>query len=89
VAALPASAEQVEQAAATLAELVYEQWSAEAQVRALNDPEPMPVRWRLTTPDLMDHPHAIAPTGAPAFTGRADRIGQLTAAFRTLPAAGW
>jgi hypothetical protein len=28
VAALPASAEQVEQAAATLAELVYEQWSA-------------------------------------------------------------
>jgi hypothetical protein len=43
-AALPASAEQVEQAAATLADLVYEQWGAEAQARALDDPEPIPVR---------------------------------------------
>jgi hypothetical protein len=84
LAALPASAEQVEQAAATLAELVHEQWRTETQARALDDPEPMPVRWRLTTPELMDHPEVIAPGGGLTFAGSSDRIGELAAAFRAL-----
>jgi hypothetical protein len=57
---MTASQEQAEQAAATLAGLVYEQWCPEAQARALGDPEPMPVRWRLTTPDLMDRARILA-----------------------------
>jgi hypothetical protein len=54
-ARLPANAEQVNLAAATLASAVREQWTAEAHVRALGDPEAMPVQWQLT-PDLMDPP---------------------------------
>lgn len=84
LAAMPASAEQVEQAAATLAELVYEQWRAEAQARALDDPEPMPVRWRLTSPELMDHPEVITPGGGLGFAGSSDRISELAAAFQAL-----
>ena len=63
-ASLPATAEQVDQASATLAGLVREQWQEEARARALGDPEPMPVRWRLTSPSLMDHPTVITRGGS-------------------------
>src|ERR1700754_5138319 len=58
-ARLPSSAEQVDEAAATLAGLVREQWDDEARVRSLDDHEPMPVRWRLSGSGLMDHPDVI------------------------------
>lgn len=80
-----ASAEEADHAAATLAELVREQWTAEAQARALNDPVPMPVRWRLAEPSLMDHRSVITPYRPLEFAGRSDRIKMLAAAFRELP----
>jgi hypothetical protein len=85
-AGLPPTAEQVEQAAATLAGVVREQWTREAQARALGDPEPMPVRWRLASPVLMDHPQVIDPGGGPVtFSGSSDQVDALTAAFQALP----
>jgi hypothetical protein len=84
-AQIPATAEQVDLAAATLAGAAREQWIAEAQACALNDPEPIPVRWRLTTPDLMDHPAVINSGGLLTFLERSDQIGSLAAAFRALP----
>ena len=84
IAGLPATAEQLDLAAATLAGAVREQWTAEAQARSLDDPEPMPVRWRLSSPDLMDHPEVIEPDAVLVFDEQSDRIGQLAAAFKAL-----
>jgi hypothetical protein len=82
----PANAEQVEHAVATLAGLVREQWQEEANARALGDPEPMPVRWRLANPALMDHPAVITRGGGdPAFAGSSDRTAELADQFRALP----
>jgi hypothetical protein len=85
-AGLPPTAEQVDQAAATLAGVVRKQWTREAQARALGDPEPMPVRWRLASPKLMDHHQVISPGGGTlTFSGSSDRIQTLTRAFEALP----
>jgi hypothetical protein len=86
-AGLPATAEQLEQAATSLAGMVREQWDREAQVRALGDPEPMPIRWRLTNPALMDRPTVIAPEIDLVFEGlefRSLRTGRVG-----VRAAGW
>jgi hypothetical protein len=83
--ALPATAEQLDHAAWTLAGALREQWQAEAVARSLGDPEPMPVRWRLSNPSLMDDPAVIGLDEAVTFSGRSDRIGDLAAAFRALP----
>ncbi|MFI0409193.1 NACHT domain-containing protein [Actinomadura sp. 3N508] len=50
-----------------LAELVAEQWKDEARRRSLDDPDPIPVRWRTPAPGthtaaIMDHPDLIDPT---------------------------
>lgn len=64
--------------------LVIEQWRTEALVRSLDDPEPIPVHWRLTDrPELMDHPKLIA-SGRMSFTGRGDRPSGLAERFRRL-----
>ena len=68
----------------TLAEVVLAQWRQEARLRGLEDPAPMPVRWRLAAARVMDHPDVIAPDGL-SFEGRGDDIAQLVAAFRALP----
>jgi hypothetical protein len=85
--AAPVTAVQLRQAATTLAEVVAEQWTQEATARSLGDPEPMPVRWRLSprasgTP-VMDHPGMVAADGL-TFTGSSERITELVAAFRRL-----
>ena len=84
---MPATAEQVGRAAVTLAEVVAEQWSREAEARSLGDPEPMPVRWRLSTTMLgtpvMDHLEVIA-AGELTFTASSERISEAVAAFRGL-----
>ena len=83
VAAAPAAPEQLAQAANVLAGIVSEQWRREAEARALGDPEPMPVRWRLSEPAMMDHPQVIAPGGL-AFSGRSDQMTPLAGEFRRL-----
>ncbi|MGH3830818.1 MAG: hypothetical protein ACRDRS_10285, partial [Pseudonocardiaceae bacterium] len=51
----PVRSEQVTRAAQELQVAVREQWRKEAQARSLGDPDPMPVRWRLSDPAVMDH----------------------------------
>ena len=85
-ASTPATAEQLTQAAASLAGQVRAQWRREATMRSLGDPGPMPVRWGATSRYLMDHPHAIADPGTTGgFTTRTSDINQLTAQFLALP----
>jgi hypothetical protein len=76
-------AEQVARAAEELRAAVREQWRQEAEARLLGDPDPMPVRWRLSDPAVMDHHDLIAPTRL-WFAGRSDRIQALTDQFRRL-----
>jgi len=84
VEAAPAMPEQLVQSATVLAGIVSEQWRREAEARALGDPEPMPVPWRLTDPAVMDHPQVIAPGGQLAFSGRSDQMTPLVGQFRRL-----
>jgi hypothetical protein len=70
------------QAKDVLAGLVFEQWKFEAARRSLDDPDPMPVRWRLTD-EAMDHPRHIA-DGAVLVDGSSDQIAKLTHQFRAL-----
>ncbi|MBO1331839.1 hypothetical protein [Streptomyces sp. VRA16 Mangrove soil] len=72
------------QAADALAEAVREQWSAEALVHALWDPEPLDVRWRPAERALADHPENIHPAGP--IPGPHDAAGRtIGAAFAALP----
>ena len=67
-----------------LAGLVAEQWRVEAAVRSLDDPDPMPVRWRLTEhADVMDHPSNVA-SGKLLLAGSSDQIAELADRFRGL-----
>src|SRR4051812_27255909 len=68
-ASLPATADQVDQAAANLAAAVREQWSAEARSRALGDKVPMPVRWRLSRTTPMDFATMISSQQSLTFSG--------------------
>jgi NACHT domain-containing protein len=70
-------------AAEVLQAAVREQWRNEVEVRSLGDPDPMPVRWRLSDSALMDHDEHIASTSL-RFAGRSDRIPALTNQFRRL-----
>lgn len=89
VPAVP-TADALVQAKAALAELVKQQWKEEALLRLLDDPDPIPVRWR--TPeaaDLMDHPVNIDPAGAAAggaaglwWVASSADIGALAEKFR-------
>jgi ABC-type transport system involved in cytochrome bd biosynthesis fused ATPase/permease subunit len=76
-------AEQVARAAEELRAAVLVQWRLEAEARSLMDRDPMPVRWRLSNPDMMDHDEHIA-SGPLQFSGRGDRIAKLTAQFLQL-----
>ncbi|HZE00429.1 MAG TPA: NACHT domain-containing protein [Pseudonocardiaceae bacterium] len=79
----PARTSQVAQVAQELAAAVREQWRREAEVRSLGDPDPMPVRWRLSDPTVMDHGERIAPAPI-ALSGRSDQIPVLAEQFRHL-----
>ena len=80
----PRSSDEVAAATHTLAEVVLAQWRHEARLRGLEDPAPMPVRWRLASARVMDHPEVISPDGL-SFEGCGDDIAQLVASFRALP----
>ncbi|WP_435603570.1 NACHT domain-containing protein [Streptomyces sp. bgisy130] len=72
---------QADEAAGTLARLVEQQWAREAALRRLDDPVPLPVRWRDCPRLGADHQRL---TGGP-FSCRTDDPQGLAAAFRALP----
>lgn len=77
------STEELERAAGSLAGLVAEQWSEEAKARLLDDPDPMPVRWRATgRTELVDHP-VNRTSGVPDQVSSGDAPG-LVEYFRAL-----
>ncbi|MFC6086095.1 NACHT domain-containing protein [Sphaerisporangium aureirubrum] len=67
-----------------LAGLVGQQWRTEAMLRSLDDPDPIPVRWRTAGDDrLMDHPANLAPAPSP-LTVSSDDVAALAARFRAM-----
>lgn len=63
---------------------------ADARLWQLGSPDPVPVRWRIGSPELMDWPDAIAGGSAGRVTqlrwqGRSDRIGEMAESFRSMP----
>ncbi|HEX4811891.1 MAG TPA: NACHT domain-containing protein [Nonomuraea sp.] len=72
-------------AARVLAGLVERQWRAEARHRLLDDPEPIPVRWRLIADEtVMSQPRLITADAELTMTGRMNDIAALADAFRGL-----
>ena len=82
-AALPE--DRIARAKAMLAGQVAEAWKAEAALWALDDPDPMPVQWRLTgRSEIMDHPLNVGREGVITFSGSSDAPEWLAFQFRTL-----
>jgi NACHT domain len=77
--------------AENLARIVRLQWEDEADVRQLRDPQPVGVRWRAATSELMDHPDVIVPELRPGqgrSAGRLQLAGEVDTAvdqYRRLP----
>ncbi|WP_283139291.1 NACHT domain-containing protein [Rhizohabitans arisaemae] len=65
-----------------LAGLVADQWRTEAILRSLDDPDPIPVRWRPAR-ELMDHPDNLSGVSL-QMTASSDDIASLIAAFRAM-----
>ncbi|MEU4765083.1 hypothetical protein AB0H12_17670 [Actinosynnema sp. NPDC023794] len=82
--------EQTDAAQRQLAGQVLGQWRDEVDVRQLDDPGPLAVRWRFTELDVADHVaresrlRVLLGRGRHRFTGRTDRIGDIAARFRGL-----
>lgn len=65
-----------------LAGLVSQQWRTEAVLRSLDDPDPIPVRWRVASDDrLVDHPANLTPASL-QLTVSSDDITALAGEFR-------
>jgi hypothetical protein len=77
-----ATAPEVAEAKDVLAGIVGQQWRTEAMLRSLDDPDPMPVRWRLTRREVMDHPANLTP--ASLLTASSDDITALAGEFRAM-----
>lgn len=78
----PVGAAQAARAARELAAVVREQWR-EAQARSLGDADPMPLRWRLSEPDMMNHDRHSGPVPL-HWSGRSGRIPEFVDQFRRL-----
>jgi MFS family permease len=79
-----ATPEAVTAAKDVLARLVGQQWRTEAILRSLDDPDPIPVRWRVAGDDrLVDHPANLTPTSLRLSASSAD-ITALVGEFRAL-----
>ncbi|GAA0378988.1 NACHT domain-containing protein [Acrocarpospora corrugata] len=86
--------DQIAGAEQALREFVRAQWREEIQIRELDDPAPLPVRWRMTgLPGVMDRAEKIdrprfplnwLGIGRPRFDGRADRMPEMAERFRQL-----
>jgi hypothetical protein len=82
---LSSTPDQVELARVKLADLILAQWRTEAEVRQLDDPTPIAVRWHMTDLDVIDHAvHISGRRGKAVFSGRSDRISDLAASFLSL-----
>ena len=67
-----------------LAGLVEQQWQAEAVLRSLDDPDPMPVQWHVAGHDaVMDRPANLTP-GSLLLTASSDAIAALVGEFRAM-----
>ncbi|MFI7615790.1 NACHT domain-containing protein [Nonomuraea terrae] len=84
VAARAVTSADVTQVKDILAGLVAEQWRVEANLRSLDDPDPMPVLWRTTRDKkLIDHPANLVPASGRLNVSSSDVAG-LTAKFRAM-----
>ncbi|GII80084.1 hypothetical protein Sru01_50660 [Sphaerisporangium rufum] len=80
----PVTSAHVAHAKDVLAGLVEEQWTVEATLRSLDDPAPIPVRWRLTTTEqVMDQPANLTPS-LRRLAVSSDAIGAAVARFRRM-----
>jgi hypothetical protein len=78
-----ATTAEVAKAKDVLAGIVGQQWRTEAMLRSLDDPDPIPVRWRLTRREVMDHPANLTAASL-ALTASSDDIAALTGEFRAM-----
>ncbi|MGH3621863.1 MAG: hypothetical protein ACRDQ5_08745, partial [Sciscionella sp.] len=75
---------QVSDAKDVLAEIVAQQWRTEATLRSLDDPDPMPVQWRLTgRGEVIDHSANLTPASL-LLTASSDDIAALAGEFRAM-----
>ncbi|MFI7121303.1 NACHT domain-containing protein [Amycolatopsis sp. NPDC049868] len=90
VALTTSTPEQTDAAQRQLASQVLGQWRDEINVRQLDDPGPLAVRWRSTGLDVVDRVEHSTRGALPrgrgrrGFAGRTDRIGEVAAGFRKL-----
>jgi hypothetical protein len=74
---------EVAKAKDVLAGIVGQQWRTEAILRSLDDPDPIPVRWRVTRREMMDHPANLTPASL-LLTASSDDITALAGEFRAM-----
>jgi hypothetical protein len=67
-----------------LAGLVGQQWRTEALLRSLDDPDPIPVQWRITRNDQVMNPSADPPAASVQLSGASDQIAALVSKFRRM-----
>ncbi len=81
-------ADELDDAAEGLAHAVSVQWHREEEIRRIHDPLPLPIRWRVAAPAVMDHWANVcgAPSGETAdplpLAGHLERIVEV---FRRTP----
>ncbi|WP_424890564.1 NACHT domain-containing protein [Streptomyces sp. XH2] len=81
----PDPADRRRHAADALAEAVRSQWAAEAQLRRLQDPEPLSVRWSRVGPPLADHQGNIHRRLPPPPRDGDQQLGRVVQAFAAVP----
>lgn len=83
MSSVAATAQNVAKAKDVLAGMVDQQWRTEAMLRSLDDPDPMPVQWRLTRREVMDHPANLTPASLLLIASSGD-ITALAGEFRAM-----
>jgi hypothetical protein len=78
-----ATSQDVADAKDVLSGIVGQQWRTEAILRSLDDPDPIPVRWRLTRREVMDHPANLTAASL-LLTASSDDITALAGEFRAM-----
>jgi hypothetical protein len=67
-----------------LAGLVGQQWRTEALLRSLDDPDPIPVQWRLTRNEQVMDQSTNLPAASVELSGANDQIAALVGEFRRM-----
>jgi hypothetical protein len=79
------AAERLASARHRLAEVVELQWRREALMRSVDDPRPMPIKWRLAAGNAVDHVENISDNGPFTFSASSDGVEHLVDWLRELP----